>query len=287
MYYGARYYDAAIGRFAEQDSLIADLYNPQSLNRYSYALNNPVRYTDPTGHCDPDDCRWTSDGDGGWTITNKGGGDTSDDPGADLPGLSEDLQSPCDQACATDMASYYKQLFDQTGEKEFSGHLKEYYGYLAAYYERVTVEGVDTDTVADMAGAVLAAKDRLIINGYAGEYEAYSTAWSLGAGQMLITLPGMAAGVVSAMPGGGLIDGSRLSINDALDAAQEFLGKNTDMGNGRFVSADGLRQVRMGDTDILGTHAGGSHMNFEVLAPDPRTGRLRPVHNIHIFLEGP
>jgi len=25
--------------------------NPQALNRYAYALNNPLRYADPTGHC--------------------------------------------------------------------------------------------------------------------------------------------------------------------------------------------------------------------------------------------
>ncbi len=53
MYYGARYYDAAIGRFAQPDSMIPNPYNPQSLNRYSYTLNNPLKYTDPTGHFPP------------------------------------------------------------------------------------------------------------------------------------------------------------------------------------------------------------------------------------------
>ncbi|GEM_PF-2377795 len=48
-YYGARYYDPAIGRFISPDSIVQSLGNPQSLNRYSYVFNNPLKYTDPTG----------------------------------------------------------------------------------------------------------------------------------------------------------------------------------------------------------------------------------------------
>jgi hypothetical protein len=32
------------------DSIVPSAGNPQALNRYAYALNNPVKYTDPTGH---------------------------------------------------------------------------------------------------------------------------------------------------------------------------------------------------------------------------------------------
>ncbi|MBI2867252.1 MAG: hypothetical protein HYX97_02815 [Chloroflexi bacterium] len=48
-FYGARYYDAAIGRFVSADDVVPDYRDPQSLNRYSYTVNNPLRYTDPTG----------------------------------------------------------------------------------------------------------------------------------------------------------------------------------------------------------------------------------------------
>ena len=49
-YYNARYFDPELGRFIQPDTIIPDLSNPQSYNRYSYVLNNPLRYTDPTGH---------------------------------------------------------------------------------------------------------------------------------------------------------------------------------------------------------------------------------------------
>jgi RHS repeat-associated protein len=49
-YYGARYYDATIGRFISPDTIVSDPANPQTLNRYSYCLNNPLRFIDPSGH---------------------------------------------------------------------------------------------------------------------------------------------------------------------------------------------------------------------------------------------
>ena len=49
-YYNARYYDPELGRFISADTIIGNPRDPQDLNRYSYAGNNPLRYTDPTGH---------------------------------------------------------------------------------------------------------------------------------------------------------------------------------------------------------------------------------------------
>jgi RHS repeat-associated protein len=49
LYYQARFYVPGIGRFASADTLVPDPMNPQQFNRYSYVLNNPLRYSDPTG----------------------------------------------------------------------------------------------------------------------------------------------------------------------------------------------------------------------------------------------
>jgi RHS repeat-associated protein len=47
--YNARLYDPFIGRFISPDTIVQSPYNQQSLNRYSYCLNNPLIYTDPMG----------------------------------------------------------------------------------------------------------------------------------------------------------------------------------------------------------------------------------------------
>ena len=40
-----------INHFIQPDTIIPDLSNPQSWNRYSYVYNNPILYNDPSGHC--------------------------------------------------------------------------------------------------------------------------------------------------------------------------------------------------------------------------------------------
>ena len=49
-YYEARYYDATLARFISADTIVPNPRDPQSLNRYSYVENNPLKYIDPTGH---------------------------------------------------------------------------------------------------------------------------------------------------------------------------------------------------------------------------------------------
>jgi RHS repeat-associated protein len=45
-----RIYDPRLGRFLQADPVVQAPKNGQSLNRYSYALNNPLSYTDPSGY---------------------------------------------------------------------------------------------------------------------------------------------------------------------------------------------------------------------------------------------
>ncbi len=49
IYAGARYYNPEIGKFIQPDNIIGDIYDPQSLNKYTYVRNNPYNHIDPEG----------------------------------------------------------------------------------------------------------------------------------------------------------------------------------------------------------------------------------------------
>lgn len=63
--YGARFYSPVLGRFLSPDTIIPAPDNPQSLNRYSYVRNSPLRLIDPSGMAEcaaGDDACWEEDG---------------------------------------------------------------------------------------------------------------------------------------------------------------------------------------------------------------------------------
>lgn len=49
LYLGKRYYSPTIARLLSQDPWGGDYSRPQTINKYSYGLNNPLRYNDPSG----------------------------------------------------------------------------------------------------------------------------------------------------------------------------------------------------------------------------------------------
>jgi len=67
-YFDARYYTSGMGGFLSPDPTTGGTANPQSLNKYSYVLGNPLTYIDPTGlgPCDAGqghqgvECSWSA-----------------------------------------------------------------------------------------------------------------------------------------------------------------------------------------------------------------------------------
>ncbi len=55
-----RCYDPVVGRFLSPDIVVQNPNNTQCYNRYSYAVNNPLKYTDPSGWSYSPSVRWRS-----------------------------------------------------------------------------------------------------------------------------------------------------------------------------------------------------------------------------------
>jgi len=150
---GARWYDPQVGRWMSADTIVPDPANPQSFNRFSYVLGNPLRYSDPSGH-----------------VADAGGG----------AGLTIE-----------DLIDIYDHLAEETDPEAWHGHLQEYFAAKAALYRYLADEAPQL-VIETAATHVADTHRRLIINGFYGQRIGLAEAYLAGGGEAGVAIPLMA-----------------------------------------------------------------------------------------------
>jgi RHS repeat-associated protein len=119
-YFGSRYYDPGTGKFITRDIFRGDTKNPQSLNQYTYCLNNPIRYVDPVGFDEDDPV-----------------GFDGNDPGKIVEEIFKLLEGLSDEELGVELEDFEtdKELF------EFLASLVEKLGFECRVWERETDYG--------------------------------------------------------------------------------------------------------------------------------------------------
>jgi RHS repeat-associated protein len=307
LYYAVnRHYDPRQGRFNQVDPLgmgAASLADPQSLNLYSYVRNDPVNSTDPSGLRMDLGCEAKYSGCGGGG--DNGGSGYSGTPfdsdsyllggyGEVPKGIVEGLRKYDERVANAQAGNGFRTI----GEIERATTFNIYYwiyddGSYATYFN-LPVSDAETEQ-RRQSHIRSAADDLLYSNKYAIDLSAKPIPLGLGETNPILrnynnfadSEVGSVLMVVLPLPVPSLevktvnlLAKTRL-VNRALAIAERFLGKGyTEIAPGVFRSSDGLRQVRMTATDILGTHGNiGPHFNFEIFIPQ----NLRvPARNYHM-----
>jgi RHS repeat-associated protein len=86
-YYHARWYDPALGRFGQADSITLGVGNPLAWDRYLYTSDNPLRFIDPSGHMRDEGCGM---GGSGQCATKSQYNSTIDTPSDDSGGSQDE-----------------------------------------------------------------------------------------------------------------------------------------------------------------------------------------------------
>jgi len=265
-YFGARYYAARLGRFSTIDPIGGNAADPQSWNRYAYARNAPGTFVDPTG-MEPIYCTPTSAAPSDF-CTSTTAPATAGNGGTSGPGILGPLVMGCtfnpaqcglywddDPGPLVWCAMYCGQGPEPIPEDDTLQIVEDIVDVISFFDPTPAtsfVSGAINAKQGDTAGVALAAAGAAL--------PAADLAKGLTSAGRLFSRLGRATEHLA-----GEISGRSL-----MDSALRWLGPAyQDMGRGRYLSADGLRQFRFGADEIK---SAPYHAHFE--AYDRAGGRV-------------
>jgi len=205
-WYASRWYSPGLGRFVSPDSIVPDPYNSLDYDHYSYTRNNPVKYSDPSGHavaCMNDDLST------GCAGTGLGGLTPSQILDTNLPSIVQDR------------AIYNYSLAHPTYNYTLDPELEDTGKYLVA--NAIFIGNADH----------LYRQPNFL--------DRIRSSWTAFASGFGLAMAGIIVGGDSEKPEIAIYNGMKLNVDDALDVATNFLGEgyNSSYLN-RFLSPDSI-----------------------------------------------
>ena len=317
-----RLYDPVLGRFLSPDNYVQLPDFSQSFNRYSYCLNNPLKYTDPDG-----EIAW-------FVVAAFAGGVFNVAFNMDNINDAGDFFKYFGVGAAAGVAGGYVGNL-VTGAITASGVIGTggicgglliggasgaTSGFILGGGNSWLINGNFNSFLSDaFIGLAIGGVTGALIGGVTGAINAHNKGYDLWTGQPKQPLPQVNIdtelmesvapkldsetlifkegneprianqNLTNRLDELGIENGMEMSSSKALDKAVEFLGdKYIEKSPGRFVSSDNTRVFRMTDADILGKHAGAPHVNFEIMAPNPdplKLGKPKVIINRHIYIK--
>jgi RHS repeat-associated protein len=307
-YYGGRYYDAEIGRFISADPFVQTIFDPQNLNRYSYVVNNPQNYTDPSGYFH----KLVKKKHHGFSFFGTIFGFIFGGPIGALIGALTDFVPEARTAfrvlgiiggIAMALNGHPEGLlYAASGALAFGKGSGFQYASMALGAAATAASLGGNGSGGGGSGPGIQVACTFCFGLFSSEAEAASRSrnesdgggspgarvWRSGGSEpnfrgLLQRAP--SSSTASTKGFGSLSQTEALTINEALTAGAKWVGPGyQQLAPGVFRSADGLRQFRMTTSDILGRHGNiGPHVNFESFKA--ATDKIA-AENLHMPIKG-